>query len=218
MLDIAQHASLVVGVLDLLHLDDLSLLEHLDGIEPLVMLRLDQMNSPEATSTEGPQNIEVAQRVLALGDARLRAIAGLLLVLLVRGLLHGLSSRLLLPRGLHRGLRQSLLLLLLDEGGSSAGAGRLDRSRVYRIGRMRAGVVRVGVGVGRAVMLGRIDEVADTREVLRIVGIGRARRVRGREDVDGIHLLPFGLGGRRLMRRGRGIWVGLSLRLGRGAC
>lgn len=177
MLDIAQHASLVVGVLNLLHLDDLSLLEHLDGIEPLVMLRLDQMNSPEATSTEGPQNIKVTQRVLALGDARLRSIAGLLLMLLVRRLLYGLPSRLLLSRGLHRRLRQSLLLLLLNEGWSSAGAGRLDRSRVYRIGRMRARVVRVGVGVGGAIMLGRIDEVADTREVLRIVRIGRARRV-----------------------------------------
>lgn len=41
MLDIAQHASLVVGVLNLLHLDHLSLLEHLDGVEPLVMLGLD---------------------------------------------------------------------------------------------------------------------------------------------------------------------------------
>lgn len=43
---------------------------------------------------------------------------------------------------------------------------------------------RGGVAVGRAVILGRIDEVADAGEVLRVV----ARRVRVRRlNVDGIH-------------------------------
>mgnify|MGYP000869324154 CR=1 FL=1 len=71
MLDICQHSSLVVGVLDLLHLDYLGLLEHLDCVETLVVLRLDQMDSAEATSSKCPQDIEITQRVLALGDAHL---------------------------------------------------------------------------------------------------------------------------------------------------
>lgn len=41
MLYIRQHASLVIGVLDLLHFDHLSLLEYLYSIETLVVLRLD---------------------------------------------------------------------------------------------------------------------------------------------------------------------------------
>lgn len=69
MLDIAEHATLIIGVLNLLHLDDLSLLQHLDSIKSRVMLRLNKVDSSEATSTERPQDIEIAQRVLALGDA-----------------------------------------------------------------------------------------------------------------------------------------------------
>ena len=107
MLDIGQHAALVIGVLDLLHLDHLCLFKHLDSVEPLVVLRLDQMNSPEATSTERSQNLKVAQRILALGHAQLGAIAGLLLMmmlLLVRGLLLRLMGLLRRLRVLHRWL------------------------------------------------------------------------------------------------------------------
>ena len=71
MLDVAQHAALVVCVLDLLHLDDLRLLEHLDGVEALVVLGLDQVNAAETTGAQRPQNLKIAERVLALGDAGL---------------------------------------------------------------------------------------------------------------------------------------------------
>lgn len=40
MLYIAEHTPFIVGMLNLLHLDNLGLLEHLDGIKPLVVLRL----------------------------------------------------------------------------------------------------------------------------------------------------------------------------------
>lgn len=77
MLDLLQHAPLVVGVLDLLHLDHLCLLQHLDGIEALVVLGLDKMNSPEAARAECPLDGEVGQRVLALGDTGLVERLGL---------------------------------------------------------------------------------------------------------------------------------------------
>ena len=53
---------------DLLHLDHLGLLQHLDGIEARVMPRLDQVDSAEATGAEGSQYLEVGERILALGD------------------------------------------------------------------------------------------------------------------------------------------------------
>lgn len=71
MLDVAQHAALVVCVLDLLHLDHLRLLEHFDSIEALVVLGLDQVNAAEATGAERSQDLKVAERILALGDAGL---------------------------------------------------------------------------------------------------------------------------------------------------
>lgn len=66
MLDLAQHLALIVCVLHLLHLDDLCLLQHLDGVEPLVVPRLDQVHSAETTGAEGPQDLEVSQRIFSL--------------------------------------------------------------------------------------------------------------------------------------------------------
>ena len=71
MLDLLEHAALVVCVLDLLHLDDLGLFEHLDGIEALVVLGLDEMDAAEAAGAEGALDGEVGQGVLALCDAGL---------------------------------------------------------------------------------------------------------------------------------------------------
>ena len=71
VLDLLQHAALVVGVLDLLHLDDLRLLEHLDGVEALVVLGLHEVDAPEAAGAEGALDGEVGERVLALCDAGL---------------------------------------------------------------------------------------------------------------------------------------------------
>ena len=105
MLDLLQHASLVVGVLDLLHLDDLSLLQHLDCIIPLIMFRLDQVHSAEATGAQCALNSKVIEGVFALGDAglgwlcRLRLLL-LLLLLWLLALRHGAVGRFLLWIGL----------------------------------------------------------------------------------------------------------------------
>lgn len=71
MFDLLQHPTLVVGVLDLLHPDHLGLLEHLDGIEALVVLGLDEVHTAEAAGAEGSLDLEVAEGVLAFGLARL---------------------------------------------------------------------------------------------------------------------------------------------------
>lgn len=61
MLDIAEHSALVIGMLDLLHLDDLRLFQDLDGVETLVVLGLDEVNSAETTGAEGSEDIKVGQ-------------------------------------------------------------------------------------------------------------------------------------------------------------
>ena len=71
VLDLLQHAALVVCVLDLLHLDHLRLLEHFDGVEALVVLGLHEVHAAEAAGAEGALDLEVGERVLALGDTRL---------------------------------------------------------------------------------------------------------------------------------------------------
>lgn len=132
MLDLLQHAALVVGVLDLLHLDDLGLFEHLDGIEALVVLGLDEMDAAEAARAEGALDGEVGQRVLALCDAglveglRLEVDGAILSGRLVRRRVVGVYQVLYAGRvargrvggglGVGRVLRL-LLLLLLRVGG-----------------------------------------------------------------------------------------------------
>lgn len=66
MFDLLQHPALIVGVFDLLHLDNLSLFQDLDGIEALVVLGLDQVHSAEASSAQGPADGEVSEGVFAL--------------------------------------------------------------------------------------------------------------------------------------------------------
>lgn len=64
--DAGEHAPLVVGVLDLLHLDNLSLFQHLDGVEALVVLGLDEVHTAEAARAERSLKVEVAQGIFAL--------------------------------------------------------------------------------------------------------------------------------------------------------
>lgn len=54
-----QHASLVIGMFHLFHLDNLCLLQHLDSIKALIMLRLHQMDTSERASAESALDIEV---------------------------------------------------------------------------------------------------------------------------------------------------------------
>jgi len=67
MFDFCQHPPLIVSVLNLLHLDNLLLLQHLDGIETLVMLRLRHVYTTETTSSQCSANLKVGNGVFALG-------------------------------------------------------------------------------------------------------------------------------------------------------
>lgn len=69
MLDLLQHAALVVGVLHLLHLDDLGLLQDLDGVEALVVLGLDEMHTTKGAGAECSLYGEIIEGVFALGGA-----------------------------------------------------------------------------------------------------------------------------------------------------
>lgn len=69
MLDLLQHTALIVGVLNLLHLDDLGLFQDFDCIEALVVLGLHQVHSAEAACTKCPADGEVGECVFALGLA-----------------------------------------------------------------------------------------------------------------------------------------------------
>lgn len=50
--DADEHLTLRVGVLDLLHLDDLFLVEDLDGVESTVVARADQVDTTKRASAE----------------------------------------------------------------------------------------------------------------------------------------------------------------------
>lgn len=50
MLDFLEHSPLIIRMFHLLHLDHLLLLQYFDGIESLIMLRLDEMDPPKASS------------------------------------------------------------------------------------------------------------------------------------------------------------------------
>jgi hypothetical protein len=107
VLDLGEHPPFVVGVLDLLHLHNLRLLQHLDGVEPLVMPRLNQVNATKTTCPERPQYLKVGERIFSLGRARL-AVLDLLLLLLLLLLLRWRLRVLLLRR---------LFMLWLRHGG-----------------------------------------------------------------------------------------------------
>lgn len=56
-------------MLYLLHLQHLSLLQHLDGVEALIVLRLNKVHAPKGARTQGALEVEVGQCILALGLA-----------------------------------------------------------------------------------------------------------------------------------------------------
>lgn len=66
MLDLLEHATFVVCVLDLLHLDNLSLFEHLYGVETLIVLGLDEMHAAKAAGAESALYGKVLEGVFAL--------------------------------------------------------------------------------------------------------------------------------------------------------
>ena len=115
MLDLLQHAPLVVGVFDLLHLDHLLLLQDLDGIEARVVLGLHEVHPAKGPRAERALQREVAQGILALGDARhgmvgppvVHGRGGTGAVSLAGAGVGGLRG----PRGLRRRLVRGLLLV-----------------------------------------------------------------------------------------------------------
>lgn len=68
MLDFLKHSSLVVGMLNLLHLDNLGLFQDLNSIVPLIVLRLNKMDSAETASAQCSLYSEVGECVFALGS------------------------------------------------------------------------------------------------------------------------------------------------------
>ena len=145
MFDLLQHASLIIGVFDLLHLDHLGFLEHFNGIEALVVLRLHEVDAAEAAGAKGALNGKVLQCVLALchprgglglGDvqAAIGGLGGLLLLLLLRlealGLGIGAGGVYEVLDGRHV-VRRGLLVLVGLGGGLRGGVGLL---RVHRVG------------------------------------------------------------------------------------
>lgn len=141
MLDLLQHAALVVGVLDLLHLDHLRLLEHLHGVEALIVLGLDKVHSSKAAGAKGALDLEVCEGVLALGDAGL--VEGLRLELHAGAILRGGGRR---RMGRVVGVYQVLY------------AGHLVGRRL--LGLRLLLLLRVGRGVHRVVRLVRRSRLA----------------------------------------------------------
>ena len=200
VLDLLQHAALVVGVLDLLHLDDLGLFQHLDGVEALVVLALDEVHASKGAGAEGALDGEVGQRVLALCDAgqveglRLELHAGvpggiaagglLLLLLLLRGAVGGVYQ-VLYAGDVVRGLLLGRVAVGARDGVRAVGG-------VHRVGRLvrrgRGGIrgrllrvrLRVGLLVGEGAVVGaRLGQVEGARGAVLGGGWGDGRARRG---------------------------------------
>jgi hypothetical protein len=163
VLHLLQHSTLVVGVLDLLHLDHLGLLQHLDGIEALVVLGLHEMHSSKAASAQGSLDLEVGEgvfalcgpgqdrrwlRLLLIGDhGAIDGLAVVRLVRLVRGLSGGRVYEVLYARDI-------VGCLLVGFGRSLRGRIRLLRIGIHGVGLLglRGRRRRLG-GLGRKVRL-----------------------------------------------------------------
>jgi hypothetical protein len=57
--DANEHLTLGIGVLDLLHLDDLFFVEDLDGVESTVVARADQVDTTKRTGAEADAKCEL---------------------------------------------------------------------------------------------------------------------------------------------------------------
>lgn len=121
-----QHPALVIGMLNLLHLDHLSLFQYLHGVEAVVVFGLDEVDATEAPGTEGALQHEILLRVLALGGALL--VDGLLGLLRLRSILLLNLARIgrvvhdIVDAGGIVGLAMDLLLRLRRHGGLHGGA------------------------------------------------------------------------------------------------
>ena len=109
-----QHSSFIIGMFHLLHLHDLLLLQHLDGVEPLIVFTLHQVDTTERSGTQSALDVEVGQCVLALG-----------LSTSIGGLLRGIGIMLLVGVGIVvvEHAVDTRAVLLIRVGGRSGGDG-----------------------------------------------------------------------------------------------
>lgn len=116
MANTVQHATFIICVLDLFHLDHLSLFQHLHGIETVIMFRLHEVDATEASGSESALQRKVILGVFASCGAfllRLRLSLPLLrLLVLVLALRLLLVGMLLLSPRIRRGVYD-----IIDAGG-----------------------------------------------------------------------------------------------------
>jgi len=62
-----EHTALVIGMFDLLHIDDALLLQRLHGIKPAVMNGTCQVDTSKQARAQRPQDLEVVEGIFALG-------------------------------------------------------------------------------------------------------------------------------------------------------
>lgn len=189
MLDLLQHLPLIVCMLDLLHLDHLLLLQNLDGVEPLVVLGLDQVDTTKASRSQRPLYLEISQRVFALGlpeDGLLRSLGAAVMMALVS--MCGLACAIVL-RGVRDVVDGRLVLLLLRD--RLCHVGRLARGDGRPLGWLLCSVLCGGGLGGLLRQLFFLDAGVRRNPVDRVV---KRPRVRGK---DWTRRLARGRGGRR---------------------
>lgn len=69
MADTVEHAPLIVGVLDLFHLDNLSFFQNLHGIEAVVVLRLNQVHTTKTSRSQCALQREVLLGIFPFGSS-----------------------------------------------------------------------------------------------------------------------------------------------------
>lgn len=142
-----EHPSLVVGMFDLLHLHHLCLLEDLQSVEPMIMVRLHQVNPAEATGTQRALQSKVLQRVFVLGGA-------------------------IRPSGAYLLLR---LALVIAGRTSTSGTGiGIILLVVVVLLRLRLGILGGAVGLGK---IGEILDTVAMLVVTVVPGIGMGRLI-----------------------------------------
>ena len=142
-----EHPSLVVGMFDLLHLHHLCLLEDLQSVEPMIMVRLHQVNPAEATGTQRALQSKVLQRVFVLGGA-------------------------IRPSGAYLLLR---LALVIAGRTSTSGTGiGIILLVVVVLLRLRLGILGGAVGLGK---IGEILDTVAMLVVTVVTGIGMGRLI-----------------------------------------
>lgn len=155
MSDATEHATFVIGMFNLLHLDHLGLLQHLDRIEAMVVLGLHKVDATEAPGAEGALQGKVLEGVFPLSGAGGLLLRGILPLSRGGGLMVGAVGG--IGAGGMGGLVRGGVDDILDTGGIGVlrlrlqrralvgGRGGQGRSGLHG-GSWLSGVVRGGMG------------------------------------------------------------------------